>query len=94
MKLKLIMAGLLAGAAMMSAAPFVATAASAVELHFVSGSTGDDLNFYATEFKKFTATTGDTVTIVPMPSSTTDQFAQYKLWLAAVTPTSTSTRRT
>ncbi|HTJ58556.1 MAG TPA: ABC transporter substrate-binding protein [Devosiaceae bacterium] len=59
------------------------TAASAVELHFVSGSTGDDLNFYAQEFKKFTADTGDTVTIVPMPSSTTDQFGQYKLWLAA-----------
>jgi trehalose/maltose transport system substrate-binding protein len=57
--------------------------AMAVELHFVSGSTGDDLAFYAEEFKKFTAATGDTVTIVPMPSSTTDQFAQYKLWLAA-----------
>ena len=27
--------------------------------------------------------TGNTVTIVPMPSSTTDQFAQYRLWLAA-----------
>ena len=26
---------------------------------------------------------GDKVTIVPMPSSTTDQFGQYKLWLAA-----------
>ena len=31
--------------------------------------------------------------IVPMPSSTTDQFGQYKLWLAAGTPTSTSTHR-
>ena len=27
--------------------------------------------------------TGNTVTFVPMPSSTTDQFAQYRLWLAA-----------
>ena len=83
MKLNVMMAGLLAGAALLTAGSFVTTAASAVELHFVSGSTGDDLNFYAQEFKKFTAQTGDTVTIVPMPSSTTDQFAQYKLWLAA-----------
>jgi trehalose/maltose transport system substrate-binding protein len=83
MKLNVMMAGLLTGAALLTAGPFMATAASAVELHFVSGSTGDDLAFYAQEFKKFTAQTGDTVTIVPMPSSTTDQFAQYKLWLAA-----------
>jgi trehalose/maltose transport system substrate-binding protein len=81
MKLNLLMAGLLSSAALMTTA--AAVPAMAVELHFVSGSTGDDLAFYAEEFKKFTATTGDTVTIVPMPSSTTDQFAQYKLWLAA-----------
>ena len=80
MKLNLLLAGLLASAAITGAAM---TPVSAVELHFVSGATGDDLNFYADEFKKFTAQTGDTVTIVPMPSSTTDQFAQYKLWLAA-----------
>jgi len=83
MKLNVMMAGLLTGAALLTAGSFAATSASAVELHFVSGSTGDDLNFYAKEFKKFTAATGDAVTIVPMPSSTTDQFAQYKLWLAA-----------
>ncbi|HEY4203043.1 MAG TPA: ABC transporter substrate-binding protein [Devosiaceae bacterium] len=77
MKFRVLLAGLLTGVALS------ATAASAVELHFVSGSTGDDLSFYAQEFQKFTAQTGDTVTIVPMPSSTTDQFAQYKLWLAA-----------
>jgi len=82
MKLRVMMAGLLTSAALLAAGPFVA-AASAVELHFVSGSTGDDLQFYAKEFKKFEAQTGDKVTIVPMPSSTTDQFAQYKLWLAA-----------
>jgi trehalose/maltose transport system substrate-binding protein len=29
------------------------------------------------------ASTGNTVTLVPMPASTTDQFAQYRLWLAA-----------
>jgi trehalose/maltose transport system substrate-binding protein len=83
MKINLMMAGLLTSATLVVSAPVAVTAASAVELHFVSGSTGDDLAFYAKEFKKFTATTGDAVTIVPMPSSTTDQFAQYKLWLAA-----------
>jgi trehalose/maltose transport system substrate-binding protein len=83
MKLNLVMAGLLTGAALLVSGPLTATSAVAVELHFVSGSTGDDLQFYAEEFKKFEAQTGDKVTIVPMPSSTTDQFAQYKLWLAA-----------
>src|SRR5690606_34464902 len=29
--------------------------------------------------------TGNTVTLVPMPASTTDQFGQYRLWLAAGT---------
>ena len=71
MKLNLMLAGLLSGAALLTAGSFATTAASAVELHFVSGSTGDDLNFYAKEFKKFEASTGDKVTIVPMPSSTT-----------------------
>ena len=33
--------------------------------------------------KPWEAETGNTVTFVPMPSSTTDQFAQYRLWLAA-----------
>ncbi|HVW93233.1 MAG TPA: ABC transporter substrate-binding protein [Devosia sp.] len=83
MKLKVMMAGLLTSAALLTAGSLAASAASAVELHYVSGSTGNDLKFYQDEFKKFTAQTGDTVTIVPMPSSTTDQFAQYKLWLAA-----------
>jgi trehalose/maltose transport system substrate-binding protein len=77
------MAGLLTGAALLASGPLAATSAVAVELHFVSGSTGDDLQFYAKEFKKFTEKTGDTVTIVSMPTSTTDQFPQYKLWLAA-----------
>jgi len=83
MKLNLLMAGLLTSAALVTSAPFMATAASAVELHFVSGATGADIQFLTEAFKKITAATGDTVTIVPMPSSTTDQFAQYKLWLAA-----------
>ncbi|HEX4299111.1 MAG TPA: ABC transporter substrate-binding protein [Devosia sp.] len=76
------MAGLLSSVALLTAGS-LATAASAVELHYTTGSTGNELAFLKSEFDKFTAQTGDTVTIVPMPSSTTDQFAQYKLWLAA-----------
>jgi trehalose/maltose transport system substrate-binding protein len=79
----MMLSGLLAGAALLTGGSLIATSASAVELHYVSGSTGNELNFLQSEFKKFTAQTGDTVTIVPMPSSTTDQFGQYKLWLAA-----------
>ena len=83
MKHNRIMAGLLAGAAMLAAAPFTATAASAVELHFVMGSVGNDLKVFQDLFKTFEKQTGDTVTVVPMPASTTDQFGQYRLWLAA-----------
>ena len=70
MKLNLLLAGLLTSAAFAAAA--MTTTASAVELHFVSGATGDDLAFYAEMFKKYTDKTGDTVTVVPMPSSTTE----------------------
>jgi trehalose/maltose transport system substrate-binding protein len=83
MKLNVMMAGLLSSVALLTAGSFATTAASAADLHYVSGATGNELAFLTSEFKKFSAQTGDTVTLVPMPSSTTDQFAQYKLWLAA-----------
>ncbi|QDZ13376.1 ABC transporter substrate-binding protein [Devosia ginsengisoli] len=67
---------LLAGIAM----PAMAYAA---ELSVVSGSTGRSVEFLRTQLDRFEADTGHTVTIVPMPSSTTDQFGQYRLWLAA-----------
>ena len=57
--------------------------AQAVELRFVTGSTGKELEFLKTEFDQFEKQTGNKVTIVTMPSSTTDRFGQYKLWLAA-----------
>jgi trehalose/maltose transport system substrate-binding protein len=59
------------------------SSAFATELSIVSGATGGDLAFMQEELKGFTADTGIDVKIVPMPSSTTDQFGQYKLWLAA-----------
>src|SRR6218665_389210 len=74
---KLLVAGLLASVTL------VAGAAQAAELSIVSGDTGNGLAFLRSQLDKFEAETGNTVTVVPMPSSTSDQFGQYKLWLAA-----------
>ncbi|NMA98328.1 MAG: ABC transporter substrate-binding protein [Phyllobacteriaceae bacterium] len=68
---------------MMTSVTLVAGAAQAAELAIVSGDTGNGLAFLQEQLKKFTERTGHNVTIVPMPSSTTDQFGQYRLWLAA-----------
>ena len=77
MKFKSMLAVAAAGVSLL------AVQAKAAELAMVSGATGGDLEFVQNELKEFTKQTGDTVKIVPMPSSTTDQFGQYKLWLAA-----------
>jgi len=70
-------AGLFAGAV------FCASATMAAELAIVSGDSGTGLAFLQSQLDKFKADTGNTVKIVPMPPSTTDQFSQYRLWLAA-----------
>ena len=57
--------------------------AYAANLSIVLGSTGKDEQVMRELLDKFEKDTGNKVTIVPMPSSTTDQFGQYKLWLAA-----------
>lgn len=77
MKLKSLIAGLLAGATL------GIVAAQAADLAIVSGDTGNGLAFLRSQLDRFEKDTGNKVTIVPMPSSTTDQFGQYKLWLAA-----------
>jgi trehalose/maltose transport system substrate-binding protein len=81
MTFKLLLAGLLTGATLTATA--LTGTAFAVELHVVSGDTGNGLAFLRSQLDKFEKDTGNTVTIVPMPSSTTDQFGQYRLWLAA-----------
>ncbi|WP_297104372.1 ABC transporter substrate-binding protein [uncultured Devosia sp.] len=68
---------------MMASVTLVAGAAQAAELSIVSGDTGNGLAFLRSQLDRFEAETGHTVTVVPMPSSTTDQFGQYRLWLAA-----------
>jgi trehalose/maltose transport system substrate-binding protein len=77
MKFNTLLAGLL------TSVTLVAGAAQAAELSVVSGDTGNGLAFLQEQLARFTEETGHTVTVVPMPSSTTDQFGQYRLWLAA-----------
>ncbi|UCI21569.1 ABC transporter substrate-binding protein [Mesorhizobium sp. B2-1-8] len=57
--------------------------ASAVELSIVSGDTGNGLKVLREILDRYEKESGDKVTIVAMPSSGTDQFGQYRLWLAA-----------
>jgi len=77
MKINKLLVGLL------TSVTLIAGAAQAAELSVVSGDTGNGLAFLQEQLDKFEAATGHTVTVVPMPSSTTDQFGQYRLWLAA-----------
>lgn len=76
MKLRSALLGFAAGFAMIAAA-------DAANLSIVSGDTGNGLAVLREKLDLFEKATGNKVTIVPMPSSTTDQFGQYKLWLAA-----------
>jgi len=77
MKIKTALTAALMGMSLMAAS------AMAVDLNMVSGATGGDLAFDQAKLADFAKETGINVKLVPMPSSTTDQFGQYKLWLAA-----------
>tara|TARA_R110002124_G_scaffold114535_41_gene269600 strand:+ start:11312 stop:12580 length:1269 start_codon:yes stop_codon:yes gene_type:complete len=68
---------------LLTSVTLVMGSAQAAELSIVSGDTGTGLAFLRTQLDRFEAETGNTVTVVPMPSSTSDQFGQYRLWLAA-----------
>ncbi|MET3924375.1 ABC transporter substrate-binding protein [Devosia sp. 2618] len=68
---------------LMTSVTLVAGAAQAADLAIVSGDTGTGLAFLRTQLDIFEKDTGNKVTVVPMPSSTSDQFGQYRLWLAA-----------
>src|SRR3569833_4517270 len=76
MKLKSIACVLLLGA-------LLAGTTTAATLNIVNGDTGGNLQWLRGVLDEYQKTSGDTVNIVAMPSSTTDQFGQYKLWLAA-----------
>lgn len=77
MKINKLLIGLL------TSVTLIAGSVQAAELSIVSGDTGNGLEFLRGQLDKFEADTGHKVTVVPMPSSTSDQFGQYKLWLAA-----------
>jgi trehalose/maltose transport system substrate-binding protein len=57
--------------------------AAAAELSFAASSTGNNLEFFRKQFAIFEEKTGHKVNIVSMPSSSSEQFSQYRLWLAA-----------
>ena len=57
--------------------------ATAANLSIAVGDTGNELEGLRQQVKVFEDRTGHTVEIVSMPSSSSEQFSQYKLWLAA-----------
>ncbi|MBZ9853313.1 ABC transporter substrate-binding protein [Mesorhizobium sp. CA13] len=67
-----------AAVAMIAAAP-----ARAVELSIVSGDTGIGIKVLREILDRYEKDSGNKVSIVVMPASGTDQFGQYRLWLAA-----------
>ncbi len=58
---------------------------AAEEIFYVSGAVGNAVENFKALVKPWEESTGNSVTMVPMPASTSDQFAQYRLWLAAGT---------
>lgn len=57
--------------------------AQAVEISIAANSTGDNIKFLQEQVAKFEKDTGNKVNIISMPSSSSEQFSQYRLWLAA-----------
>jgi len=60
-----------------------ARAGMAEEVVFASANASANREAFAKIIKPWEAATGNKVKVIPMPLSTTDQFAQYKLWLSA-----------
>ena len=60
-----------------------AVQARAVELSIVSGDTGNGIKVLREILDLYEKKSGNKVGIVVIPPSTTDQFGQYRLWLAA-----------
>ncbi|MFB9979814.1 ABC transporter substrate-binding protein [Mesorhizobium kowhaii] len=65
------------------AALLAGTQARATDLSIVSGDTGNGIKVLREILDRYEKQSGNKVTIVVMPPSTTDQFGQYRLWLAA-----------
>ena len=78
-------AAALRSSALATLAVLAAGAASAqgVEITYVSGAVGNAVNNFDALVAPCEQRTVNDVLLVPMPASTTDQFGQYRLWLAA-----------
>ncbi|MGH6862160.1 MAG: ABC transporter substrate-binding protein, partial [Phyllobacterium sp.] len=76
MKARSILAGFLATTLWCSGA-------YAANLSIVSGDTGNGREFLRSQLDRFEKETGNKVQIVAMPANSSDQFGQYRLWLAA-----------
>lgn len=61
------------------------SSASADELFYATGSSGKGAEHFKAMVKPWEERTGHKVRLVLMPASTSEQFAQYRLWLAAGT---------
>ncbi len=57
--------------------------ASAAELSLAANTTGKNVNFIREQLDIFEKETGHKVSLVTMPPSSSEQFSQYRLWLAA-----------
>lgn len=60
-----------------------AISAEAAELSIAANSTGKNVAFFRERIAAFEKETGHKVNLVTMPSSSSEQFSQYRLWLAA-----------
>lgn len=63
----------------------LAAQVQAEEVFYASGAVGNAIENFKKTVAPWEKATGNTVTLVPMPASTSDQFGQYRLWLAAGT---------
>ncbi|MCG5479559.1 ABC transporter substrate-binding protein [Sinorhizobium alkalisoli] len=57
--------------------------AAAAELSLAANTTGKNVNFMREQLDLFEKRTGHRVSLVTMPPSSSEQFSQYRLWLAA-----------
>lgn len=62
---------------------FATAFAHAAEISIAANSTGNNIKFLQDQITKFERDTGNKVHIVSMPPSSSEQFSQYRLWLAA-----------
>lgn len=60
--------------------------AVAADLTIATGVSGDSINMLREHLELFEERTGHSAEIVTMPPSTTEQFAQYRIWLSAQNP--------